>query len=138
MTLAAPDYQEIDGQFELTRRTLCTISHSIMVHARVSEAYIHFVLMYTTDHIFPVLPIKYMINKNGNPTTPFKLATCTKPSVSYLRVLFCPCVLQKATAHVDKKALNMCHKAQKVLVVSSLEFHRIKKGILCTYRVQGR
>ena len=28
-------------------------------------------------------------------------------------MLFFPCVVRKATAHVDKKALNMCHQAQK-------------------------
>ena len=54
-----------------------------------------------------------MINKYGNPTMPFKLATGTKPLVSYLRVLFCPCVVRKSNAHVDKKALNMHHQAQK-------------------------
>ena len=69
--------------------------------------------MYTTDHIFPVLPIKDSINEDGNPTTPHKLATGTKPSVSHLRVLFCPCVVCKATAHVDTKMLNMRHQAQK-------------------------
>ena len=65
-------------------------------------AYIHFALMYTTYHIFLVLTIKDLINKDGEPTTPFKLVTGTKPSVSYLRVLFCPCVVQKDTPHVDK------------------------------------
>ena len=74
-----------------------------MVHARVSEAYIHFALMYTTDHIFPVLPIKDMINEDGDTTTPYELATGTKPSVSNLRVLFCPCVVRKATAHVGTR-----------------------------------
>ena len=69
--------------------------------------------MYTTDHIFPVLPIKYLVNKDSKPTTPFKLATDTKPSVSHLCVLLCLCVVRKATAHVDKKALNMRHQGQK-------------------------
>ena len=49
-----------------------------MVHARFSEAFIHFALMYTTDHIFTVLPIKYLINKDGDP---YKLAAGKKPSV---------------------------------------------------------
>ena len=40
-------------QVEVTWRTLRTIAHSIMVHDIVSEAYIHFVLLYRTDHIFP-------------------------------------------------------------------------------------
>ena len=69
--------------------------------------------MYTTDHIFPVLQIKYLINKYGDPTTPYKLTTGTKPSVSHLRVLFCPCVVRKATSHIGEKALHMHHQAQK-------------------------
>ena len=84
-----------------------------MAHAGVSEAYIHFALMYTTDHIFPVLPIKDLINEDSDPTMPYKLATGTKPSISNLRMLFCPCVVRKATSHVGTKALNMRHQAQK-------------------------
>ena len=84
-----------------------------MVHDRVSEAYINFALMYTTDHICPVLRIKDMINEDGDPTKPYKLATGTKPKVSHLRVFFCPCIVRKATAHVWTKALNMRHQAQK-------------------------
>ena len=90
-----------------------TVAHSLMVHARVPELYIHCALMYTTDHIFPVLPIKDLINEDGNPTTPHQLATGTKPSMSHLRVLFCPCVIRKAVAHIETKTLNMRHKAQK-------------------------
>ena len=71
-----------------------------MVHAIVLEDYIHFALMYTADHILPVLPIKYLINEDGEPTTPFKLATVMKPSISHLHVLFCSCVVPKAAAHV--------------------------------------
>ena len=78
----------MNGKVEVTWRTLRTVAHSLMVHARVLEGYIHFSLIYTTDHIFPVLPIKDLINENGDPTTPHKLATGTKPSVSHLRVLF--------------------------------------------------
>ena len=69
--------------------------------------------MYNIDHIFLVLPIKDMINKDGDPTAPYKPATGTKPSVSHLRMLFCPCSVRNATAHVGTKALNMRHQAQK-------------------------
>ena len=62
LTLAATEHQEMNGQVEVTWRTLRKIAHSIMVHDRVSEAYIHFALMYTKDRIFPVLPIRYLIN----------------------------------------------------------------------------
>ena len=71
----------MNGQAEVILRTLRTIAHSLMVHARVSEAYIHFALMYKTDHIFLVLPIKYLINEDGDLTTAYKCATYTKPSV---------------------------------------------------------
>ena len=111
MTLAAPGHQEMNGQVEVKWRILRTIAQSLMVHATGLEAYIHFSFMYTTYHIFLVLPIKYLINEDGDPTTPFKLSTGTKPSVSHSRVLFCPCVVRKFTAHVDKKALNMRHQA---------------------------
>ena len=112
----------MNGQVEVTSRTLRTVEHSIMVHAIVLEIYVHFTLMYTTDHIFPVPPIKYVRNRDGNQTTTHKLATGTKPSVSHLGVLFCPCVVCKATAHVKTKTLNMRHQAKK-------GFRRIFVGI---------
>ena len=103
----------MSGQVKVTWRTLRKIAHSLMVYARVLEVYINFVLMYMTDHIFTVLTIKDMINEDGDPTMPYKLATGTKPSVSHLRVLFCPCVVQKATAEFGTKALIIRHQAQK-------------------------
>ena len=69
--------------------------------------------MYTTGHICLVLPIKDLINKDGDPTTPHKLAKGTKSSVSHFRVLFCTCVVRKATANVETNTLNMRHQAQK-------------------------
>ena len=112
----------MNRQVEVTWRTRRTIAHSLMVHSRVPEAYVHLELMYTTYHIFPVLPIKYLINEDGDPTTPHKLATGMKPSVSHLRMLFFPCVVRKSTAHVETKMLNMRHQAQK-------GFHGIFVGI---------
>ena len=78
-----------------------------MVHSRVFEVYIDFALMYTIDHIFTVIPIKDMIKEDGDTTTPFKLTTGTKSSVSHLRVLFCTYVVQKATAHLQPR--DTCH-----------------------------
>ena len=88
LTLAAPKHQEMNGKVEVTWKTLRTVAYSLMVHARVPEVYVHFALMYTIDHIFPVLLIKYIINEDGDPTMPHKLATGTKPSVSHLHVFF--------------------------------------------------
>ena len=60
-----------------------------MVHVQVSDKYIYDALMYTTDHIFTVLPIKQLVNKDGEPNTAHKMAAGTKQSVSNLCVLFC-------------------------------------------------
>ena len=111
--LAEPEHQEMNGKVEVTWRTLRTVAHALMVHTRVPEVYVHFALMYTTDHIFLVLPIKDLINKDIDPKMPHKLATVTRPPVSHLRVLFCPCVVRKAMAHVETKMLNMNHQVQK-------------------------
>ena len=109
---------------------MLTVAHSLTVHARVMEVYVHFALIYTTDHIFPVLPIKYLINNDGDPTTPHKLTTGTKPPVSHLRVLFCPCVVRKATAHVETKALNMRHQSQIGFFVIFVGIPEHQKGYL--------
>ena len=137
MTLAAPEHRDMNGQVEVTWRTLRTVAHALMVHARVPEVFVQFALMYPTDKIFPVLPIKYLINEDDDLTTTFKFATGTKPSVSHLRVLFCPFVVHKATVHVGTRALNMRHQAQNFFAVSLFDFHSIKKDILCTSRLQG-
>ena len=120
----------MNGKVEVAWRTLRTVAHSLMVHARVPEVYVHFSLMYTTDHIFPVLPIKDIINEDGDPKTPHKLATGMKPSVSHLRVLFCPCLVRKATAHVETKTLNMCHQAQKGFRGIFVDIPEHQKGYL--------
>ena len=130
MTLAAPEHQEMNGQVEVNWRTLRTVANYLMVHARVLEVYVHFTLMFTIDHIFLVIPIKDIINENGDPTTPHKLSTDTKPSVSHLCVLFCPCVVQKSTGHVETKTLNMRHQAQKVFRGIFVGIPQLQKGYL--------
>ena len=117
----------------MTWRTLRPVAHSLMVHARVPEVYVHFALMYTTGHIFPVLPIKDLINEDGDPTTPHKMPTGTKPSVSHLRVLFYPCVVCKATMHVETKMLNMRHQAQKSFCSIFVGVLEHQKSISCVH-----
>ena len=53
LKLAAPEHQEMKMQVEVKCRTFRMIAHSLMVHARVLEVYIHFELIYTADIIFP-------------------------------------------------------------------------------------
>ena len=131
LTLASPEHQKMNGQVEVTWRTLRTIAHALMVHARVPEIYVHLALMYTTDHIFPVLPIKYLINEDGDTTTPHKLSTGKKPSVSHLRVLFCPCVVRKDTANVETKTLYTFVTKKKRVSRYLRWYSRAPKKISC-------
>ena len=101
-----------------------------MVHTIVSEDFINFTLIYTADHVFPVLPTKDLIDNGGKPTMTFKLLTGTKNSKSRLRVLVCPCVGRKSTAHVIAKLLNMCHQAQKVFCGIFVGIPKHQKGYL--------
>ena len=127
-TLSSPDHQEINVQVEVMWWNLRTIAYSIMVHAHVSDKYIHFTLMYKTHHLYPVIPINNLVNQDGKTTTPHKMATGAKPSVLNLRVLLCPYVVQKANAHVYGKALNIHHQSQKGFGISLWGLHNIKEG----------
>ena len=69
---------------------------------------------------------------------PFKLATGTNPSVSHLRVLFCPCVVLKATAHVGTKKLYMCHQAQKGFRGIFVGFPQHQRGYLVCVPSTGK
>ena len=50
--------------------------------------------------------------------------------MSHLRVLFCPCVVNKATAHVETKTLNMRHQPQKGFCVIFVGIPENQKGYL--------
>ena len=89
--------------------------------------------MYMTDHIFQDLTIKDLINEYGNPTTPLKLETGIKPSVSHLRVLFSPCVVQKAVEYVRKGVKYVSPGAKVFLRYLCWNPTASKKDILCTY-----
>ena len=71
--------------------------------------------MYTTDNIFPVLPIKHLVNQDREQTMTHKMVTGTDPSVSNLHALLCLCVVRKANEHVDTKVLKMYHQPQQGL-----------------------
>ena len=94
--------------------------------------------MYTTGHIYYVLPIEVLINQDGEPTTPHEISTGKKPSVSNPRVLFCPCVVQNSTSHVETNALNMCHQPQKGFRGIFILIPQHKKSASSTYLLHGK
>ena len=69
--------------------------------------------MYAAHHIVPVLPLKDLVDKQGNPVTPHELMTGEKAKICHLRTLFCPAIVKKHTAQYKGKHLNMRHQPQK-------------------------
>ena len=86
----------------------CTLNHD--AHTSFGRIYTFFVNVYNSSNIYS---FKNLINQDGEPTTQHKLETVTKTSVSNICALFFPYAVRKVTAHVDGKALNMCHQSQK-------------------------
>ena len=86
--------------------------------------------MYMTDNVFHVLPIKPLVNQDGETTTPHKMATGTKLSVSKLSLLLCLCVVTNSTAHVYKRLLNMRHQSQNIFCGVFIGIPQHHKGYL--------
>ena len=105
----------MNRQVEVIQTTLRKTAHYLMINSRDLEAYIHFALMYTTDHIFMVLPIKDLINKDDESTMPFKLAIGMKPSVSHLRVFFLH-VFYGKLLHTLKKGVKYASPSAKLFL----------------------
>ena len=137
LTLAALEHQEMSIQVKVTSRTFHTIAQSRMVHARVLKAFIHLALMYTADNIFLLLPIKDPLDKNGDTIMAFNLETGKKPSVSQYVFYFSMCCTKSYCTCWDKDVKYSSPSIKSVLV-SSLEFYSIRKGILSTYHTNGR
>ena len=105
-----------------------------MVHARVLDN-THFVVIFTSHHICTVLPIKHLINQEGEPITLHKLANGTKYSVSNIRVLVCPCVVKKRLHTLTERRQTCVINHKRVFAIYLLEFHNTKKGTSSTYLV---
>ena len=82
-----------------------------------------------TDHKFPVLPIKYLVNQESELTTPQNCQLAQKLH-HQTHVVICLCNVRKETAHVDTKALTCVINHKGVIVAYFLESQNIKKGYL--------
>ena len=127
LTLAATEHQEMNRQVKLKWRTLRMIAHSLMVHSRVLEAYINFTLMYTVEHIFLVLPIKDLINEDGEPTTPSNLATGTNLQYRIYMFYFVHVLYKKLLHLLGQRRQTCVTKRKRVFEVSLLEFQGSKR-----------
>ena len=89
--LAAPKHQESNGLCERTWQSIRILAFAFLNYARVKNEFMTFALEHAWK-IFNILPIKNLVDSDGNPTTPFYLFYKVKPSVRKMRVLFCPVV----------------------------------------------
>ena len=65
------------------------------------------------DHIFTVLKIKHMVNQDGELTIPQNWQIVLNLHYKKHMFVFCPCLVQKATAYNDTNPLNVCCHSQK-------------------------
>jgi len=76
----------------------------MLIHAWLPDAYMFHAITYATM-VFIVLPIKDLIDQEGNVTTPSCLFLGTKPLVSAFHVFSCPCIAKKWTARINGKLI---------------------------------
>ena len=76
--------------------------------------YIHFALTYKTDHIFPVLRIKHLVDKDSKTTIYyFKLVQVQIIQYHIYACYFAHLLYGKLLQLLTKKVLNLIHQAQK-------------------------
>ena len=69
LTLAAPEHQEMNGIVESTWKNIRTIAHAQLNFGRVEESLTHFALIHAAHVIVPVLPLRDLVNEDGEQTT---------------------------------------------------------------------
>jgi transposase InsO family protein len=138
-TFAAPRHQEQNGICERTWQSIRDIAFKTMVFAHVGDEFYDFAIEHAWK-VFNLLPLRDLVDSNGDPCTPLGAYTGTKPKLSRLRVLFCPCVINNGQTkrHIDpakpKKARkvntrsNCAERGTKAIHVG---LPRYQNGWLC-------
>jgi hypothetical protein len=138
-TFAAPRHQEQNGICERTWQSIRDIAFKTMVFAHVGDEFYDFAIEHAWK-VFNLLPLRDLVDANGDPCTPIGAYTGTKPKLSRLRVLFCPCVINNGQTkrHIDpakpKKARkvntrqNCAERGTKAIHVG---LPRYQNGWLC-------
>ena len=88
--------------------------------------------MYTPHYIFPILTIEPLINQDGEPTTPHKLPTDIKYSLSNPPVLFYHVLYTKGLHLLTERRYVCVNNHKRVFGVYLLEFYT-KKGTSYMY-----
>ena len=107
VSLAAPKHQEQNHFAERSWQSVKILTDKIMVHARLPPIFKYHATLYAII-IYNVTPIKNLVNKEGNPATPYEIFFNEKPRIAHLRVFGCPCVFRKwtITNHLGQQREN--------------------------------
>ena len=91
---AAPKHQEQNGLVERHWGTVLKIANTMLLHARLSKKFFYYAAKYA-QRVHDVIPVKELCDKDGLPTTPYQLATNSKPNVRHYRVFGCPAIFKR-------------------------------------------
>ena len=127
LSLAAPKKQYQNHFAEKTWGTVKNMARFMLCHARLPDSYYFHALLYACE-AFSVLPVKGLLNKDGNPATPHELFTGEKPCISDFRVFGCPVVVKKYVARIDGNATS--NQTQRGIRGIFIGFPRNQKGFL--------
>jgi transposase InsO family protein len=78
LNLAAPKKQYQNHLAERTWQTISGMARALLIHARLPDTFWYHAVVYAT-HIFNVLPVRGIKNKEDVPTTPYELFFNNKP-----------------------------------------------------------
>jgi transposase InsO family protein len=94
LVLAAPKKQYQNHLAECTWQTISAMGHSLIVHARLPDTFMYHALTYAC-RIFNILPVKGLLDNDGNVCTPYELFMGEKPRINHFCVFGCPIVAKK-------------------------------------------
>jgi len=94
LSLAAPKKQNQNHLAERSWQTLCSMAHSLLVHARLPDTFWFYAIRYASN-IFNVLPIRSHTPTGDVPATPYQLYYGRLPSLASFWVFGSPVVVKR-------------------------------------------
>ena len=70
------------------------MANALLLHARLDRKFFYYATKYA-QYIHNIIPVKSLLDNEGNPTAPYYLATGLKPAVKHFRVFGCLAVFQR-------------------------------------------
>ena len=91
---SSPEHQHMNGLTERHYGIISSMARKMLLHACLSKSFTYFALRYATV-IHNILPVKDVIDNEGNITTPFFLFQGKKPKIKHLKIFGCPAIRKR-------------------------------------------